>query len=281
MPEHEPAYFRLFELADRWGCRPADAIDDLCHHPLRVCVHATRWELEWGTWHRYGNRLDGTSDVMPDPIAFGEPGHLDESVEDGLKRRGGARWVRHLSPRQVNGTVALFRRDILRLLEQVQQAIADGREPDEQQIAFDEVDGTPLQIDHCGRLVGGPRRVRFDGCFVLREDLFAFEQRHGLAPHASPLGSVRSATAHKVLLEMILDADHPAHAPELAMAVQGWTALFHEGGYDRLGGQTAKQALVSWLAQRGVKPKTAASERISSVANPYPSPGRPLKPRKG
>ena len=285
MKPDAPAYQRVFELPARWGCDLEGAFEDMKRHGLPMSYHAANWRIEWGTWRRpggiHGLTVANTQQVMPDPIPFEASNHLVDDFEGDGQARDGAVWSRHLSPRSFSGTVALFRRDAQRLLDAATLALSDRRDPDDSAIKLREVDGTPAGKSYCGRVMGTAQRVTLGSCFILADDLGRFERRLGISSRPSPPGTELSISEHRVLLESLLDADHPSHAWQLALAVRAWRELFFDGGYNSAAGMTQRQHVVAWLERNASGSDEAVMKRIATLINPNPAPGRPRKQSKG
>ncbi len=284
MTNDNRGYYRLFELPDRWRCTLKGVLVDVERHRLQVCVNTKAQPVQWGRWSKPGGLLgrsvDGKPLVVPDPIPLGEHGHLSDTFEGSVRRRDGATWQPQWSTRQISGPVALFARDLKRLFDAARVEIAQDRDPGDVVIQVDEVDGQPQGMMRCGRLQGAPMRISFDRCVILTAAMDAFEHKLGLTPTQAPMGAESSITQHLTFVEALLDADRDDHAPELARAVRAWRTLFYEGGLQTNTGTTPRQQVVSWLeAEFGVKPMTAESNRIATLVNPEPSPGRPRKPK--
>lgn len=64
-----------------------------------------------------------------------------------------------------------------------------------------------------------------------------------------------------------LDAKHEWHAPELALAVEAWMAIFADSQF-RLRGKTAKTHVNRWLSARNARLSDNAMARIATLVNP-------------
>ena len=169
-------------------------------------------------------------------------------------------WQLDREPMRCVELVGVFERDLRRL----------PHDPDAP-IAICEVHGRPLGLARCGRLrIPSSVEVRANNLRVRRADAMRL-----VLGHAAPVARKTQDGATRELLEAILDADGPHHAPQLAAAIRAWEALYVLGWQAPKSARSEKHRLRAWLNGQTPGHSHHALEQMANVANPQPRGGRP------
>lgn len=116
-----------------------------------------------------------------------------------------------------------------------------------------------------------PDKLYFDPRIVIE---WAVNKKIELLPEIIEWHEQRKKPTPEANLPPYLDTLHSLHSPELAIAVEAWTAVLHANpGRPKTG--TRKQLLIRWLQANHNELKKEAIERIACLLNPDKNGGAP------